>query len=168
MRLDVIINRGKRQYLRLPVFLAKGEVYTDVYREDRARLLRAALNSLLARDSPSSFPNCPIAGYWYGDPVLMDIFASGYVSAGYDDVTWDVLAALYNNGYRADVMSLVDTWDDPSDPDAVHAAKLVKEGKYREVLSFMEQLGSRSEMEFFIEFAKLMIVIENNDTGGSQ
>jgi|ACXJ01.1.fsa_nt_gi hypothetical protein len=168
MMLNVLVNRVKRQYLKLPVFLVKGEVYTDVYREDKAKLLRVALNAVLARDSPSSFPHCPIAGYWYGDPVLMDIFAGGYVSMDYDDVTQDVLAALYNNGYRADLMSMVDRWVDPSDPDAAHATKLMKEGRYREVLFFMEQLGGRAEMEFFIEFAKLMIVMGNNDMGGSQ
>lgn len=168
MMLNVLVNRVKRQYLKLPVFLVKGEVYTDVYREDKAKLLRVALNAVLARDSPSSFPHCPIAGYWYGDPVLMDIFTSAYVSMNYDDITQDVLAALYNNGYRADLMSLVDQWVDPSNPDTIYATKLMKEGRYREVLSFMEQLGGREETEFFIEFAKLMIVVENNNTGEGQ
>jgi hypothetical protein len=168
MMLNALINTSKKQYLNLLAFLAKGEIYTDIYKEDRAKLLKVALDILMARDSPSSFPNCSIAGYWYGDTVFTDIFTSGYVSLGYSDVTQDVMAALYNNGHRADLMSMVDKWVDSSDREVVYAAKLMKEGRYREVLSLPEHVGSREWTEFFVEFGKLMIAVETGNTGGSQ
>jgi hypothetical protein len=165
--LNVLINVTRREYLNVPVFLAKGEKYTDAYVDGKGKLLKAAINLLLAREARTIYPNCTVAGSWYGYPVLMDIFTSGYRWQKLTDVTQDVFATLYNNGYRGVILSMMEGWADSADQDVIQAIKLMKEGRYSEFWSLMEHSGSRDWTDFFAEFAGLMIIMESsNEVGG--
>lgn len=166
MKLDVIVNRTHlpHQYLRIRVFLGKDELYYDIFAEGRAKVGRAAVMMLTSDEAVLKFPGTELAGSWADEPISIEPFGVN-VSSTCVDITTDIFMALYKNGYREALMSMVDQLSDPSNEILSRIVKLLKEGRYRDANSYMAKLPWNPSYSFYMEFGKVMELLNNNTEG---
>lgn len=171
MKLDAIVNRtpSTKEYLLILPFLGKNESYSDLFEEGKAKIGKAAVMLLTSADAVSKFPGVDLAGSWTDEPISIEPF-NQYIFTTYTDVTVDVFTALYKNGYREALMSMVNQLSDPSNENVSKIVKFMREGRYREANSHIEKMWWDPSVSFYIEFGKAMEAMsrESHDTEGTR
>jgi hypothetical protein len=166
MNLDIVVSLMDREFLRLYAFLSRKETYSSLFSEGEGKLERAALEFLTSPTAPGRYPGSQRAGTWEGKPIIFQSHGTNLNLAGFEDITVDVMTALFKNGYRDDLMLMVDGWNDPLDEYISKAVKLIKEGRYRESIAYVRKISWYSDLTFFIAFGTMMENLEKERSEG--